>query len=60
MKPLTKALEAELKFLRLEVDRAHDDLFSVEPSESAKITFHTKRQNLNEFTARLRKKGYRI
>ena len=59
-KELSPALQAELRFLRAQVDRLEQAAYSRDSPPEAKQKLHRAREELREFTTKLRWQGYTI
>lgn len=57
---LNEADKAMLRFLKQQVDRLQDELYSTSPRPSIRNELHLAIKELKEFTSDRRKKGYRI
>jgi hypothetical protein len=57
---LNEADKAMLRFLKQQVDRLQDELYSTSPRPSIRNELHLAIRELKEFTSDRRKKGYRI
>jgi hypothetical protein len=57
---LNKAQEAELQFLRRQVDAAQDRAMKVDASRQAQLDLWYAREQLEQFVSRLRSEGFQI